>query len=89
MLEEELDENYEPTEQGESGPGQRRMPCAWLSGALHTVLMIRPCGWLLIAEILEYAHWLGMDVEKEKVREALEPPHNAQVDQPTLVKGSN
>jgi hypothetical protein len=86
VLEEELDENYEPTDQGEArlgltgehgAPGQR--PAARraatdpplhpaLGGCPRAAAPPSPTASLHTAEILDYANWLGMDVEKERVR---------------------
>lgn len=59
ILEEEVDENYEPTQQG-------TYASMWPMGysLLQYMNCALPC---LLAEILEYAAWLGMDPEKEKV----------------------
>jgi len=58
ILEEEIDENYEPTEAGLLMWSPRFEP-----GSQQTELTYAAVG----AEILEYAHWLGMDLDNERV----------------------
>ena len=84
ILEEELDENYEPTEQGgpqtpyhcaprlgaqpwqRSAPLPPRAACGDESSAWAADLRSQPI--LRTSEILDYANWLGMDVDTERVR---------------------
>lgn len=80
ILEEEIDENYEPTQQGVCA--QLRL-CKCKLAAVRCIFpataRLHPKFMLFHrspAEILEYAQWLGMDAEKEKVRrEALAGLH--------------
>lgn len=82
VLEELYDENYEPTEAGETaeaggnraiaGGGDRALVVK--AAEQHITTLAGLC-----AEILEYAKWLGMDTEMEKVRADAVTPGKAAV----------
>jgi hypothetical protein len=73
VLEELYDENYEPTEAGEPAKaGGTRAALIVKAADRHITTPAAPC-----AEILEYARWLGMDTEREKVRVDAATPSRA------------
>lgn len=58
ILEEEIDEHYEPNDEGDDMGCSGHPEC-------HCLQALTCAGG--VAEIKEYAQWLGMDVEQEQV----------------------
>lgn len=65
ILEEEIDEDYVPTEEG-APYNVRRKPDAQCRWCCVQLVQTNLC----CADLLDYANWLGIELPKERVRSA-------------------